>query len=809
MSVFGGRGRVQVKSGHGVEHNFVYEGSLSRGVGYKVIDPIRPWLLTGGVGGPLAGGGHTSDSKIFAPQEGWCRHFEKPKFSTKWGWVVQQGGDVGWGENVISVNFWGRVLVRYSPGRASELGAAYWVESLSAGELREVQRFKVLTLILKLQTIKSARSCEKRRRVMVSVVAEGRRGGETAMAETRRLSSRTSLLPHHTRRAPLLSRPSLSLSASLSSLQALAKPLIPTRRLAKVPYVRRVALATAVLGLACVVLLPRGKTVELLARRDGNGLASSFVKRVYEEDKKAGEKLLQANKDKLHISGLDDILRDPSMKEYLSVALGSKKFQLDVPAQELKQQTPRGLAAARTPLPSQGKSQTGAAQQSKAKNLAENTKSALPVASASSFYAGPVKSNAGLNVVYDQFAPGILHGTGKQHIRSIQKHRHVVAHAASKKNPLSADDSHLFDDNFQTSTSKVGKLSQQIEELKKEIKEEKERNKELSIKAQSSHADKARASQPESPAPANMQSKESKNSAKSDDKESVYDRMLSDEMNKASRFEKENESHANFILNGGHYVTDEHQKNMLAATKHRSSQRSQDWHKLARISKELARKEEELKKAQESRDHTVESRRAHYVSKARDDTAPFLCGLPLLSELSPSNCRTVDHVEIASRQNGILEGLKVRLVCTCSSLLTRCFPQKIGLGDDEIEVPSGQVRGGAAGIPKRRFGKLWTPTHPYDKQSAVEALGYSDPQQYERHALLNTIAKEEDTIHSLKAELERRTGGVALHRHAQASNGLPVYHQLSDSYSSVGRAHSKHANLALEVMKEALKSDLS
>lgn len=159
------------------------------------------------------------------------------------------------------------------------------------------------------------------------------------------------------------------------------------------------------------------------------------------------------------------------------------------------------------------------------------------------------------------------------------------------------------------------------------------------------------------------QAKQNNRKDNTDDKKSIYDKMLSDEMEKASRLEKENEFHANFILNGGHYVMDKsRQKNMLAATHHRSGKRSEDWRKLARISKELAKKEEELQKAKEvSRDLAAESRQTRYVTKARDATAPFLCGLPLLSELSSANCRSVDHVQIESHQNSILEGLKVFL----------------------------------------------------------------------------------------------------------------------------------------------------
>ncbi|EKX50152.1 hypothetical protein GUITHDRAFT_135335 [Guillardia theta CCMP2712] len=568
---------------------------------------------------------------------------------------------------------------------------------------------------------------------------------------------------------------------------------------------RKAAFATAALGLVCVILLPRGSSIELLTGRGQNGLASSFVNKVYQEDEKAGRRFLQENKDKLHAAGLDDILRDPSMKEYLSVALGSKKFQLNVPNQELKLQGSNSAAAkpadARAPHHAVQQVHARVGQQSKGGKPAASSPRLSRTSTAPSFYAAPVQSN-GLNVVYDQFAPGILHGTQRHHVKAVNKARQPVARATAKGNPLSAaDDSHLFDDNFQESTSKVGKLSQQIEELKREIKEEREKNKELNMKVHSpgpaQHDQGRQAERQEQPAEASKQppAKQDNRKDNADAKKSMYDKMLSDEMEKASRLEKENEFHANFILNGGHYVMDKsRQKNMLAATHHRSGKRSEDWRKLARISKELAKKEMELQKAKQvSRDLAAESRQTRYVSKARDTTAPFLCGLPLLSELSSANCRSVDHVQIESHQNSILEGLK-----------------RLGLGDDEIRMPSGQVRGGAAGIPKRRFGKLWTPTHPYDKQTAVEALGFSDPQQYERHALLNTIAKEEDTIHALKAELDRRTGGVAHHSHARESRELPVYHQLSDSYSSVGRGHSKkQSNLAMEVMREALKSDLS
>ena len=307
----------------------------------------------------------------------------------------------------------------------------------------------------------------------------------------RKMTWRSRLLPPHTRRASPLSSRHMSLSTSLSYLESFLKPLIASTRWGEMAGARKAAFATAALGLVCVILLPRGSSIELLTGRAQNGLASSFVSKVYQEDEKAGRRFLQENKDKLHAAGLDDILRDPSMKEYLSVALGSKKFQLNVPNQELKLQGSNSAAAesadARAPHHAVQQVHARVEQQSKGGKPAENYPRPSRTSTAPSFYAAPKQSTAGLNVVYDQFAPGILHGTQRHHLKAVNKARQPVVHAAAKGNPLSAaDDSHLFDDNFQESTSKVGKLSQQVEELKREIKEEREKNKELNMKVSSS-----------------------------------------------------------------------------------------------------------------------------------------------------------------------------------------------------------------------------------------------------------------------------------------------------------------------------------
>ena len=139
-----------------------------------------------------------------------------------------------------------------------------------------------------------------------------------------------------------------------------------------------------------------------------------------------------------------------------------------------------------------------------------------------------------------------------------------------------------------------------------------------------------------------------------------------------------------------------------------------------------------------------------WETEIRDDSVPIVCGLPLLAEVSGINCNTVKRVHKLKGHNRIAKDLK-----------------EVGLGDDEVGTGDGKEakagpfrRGGALGLPHRQWGRQLAPKRSFGSGSAIQALGYTSPAQYEKHTLLATIAKEEDTIERLRMKLSARNGGI-------------------------------------------------
>ena len=151
-----------------------------------------------------------------------------------------------------------------------------------------------------------------------------------------------------------------------------------------------------------------------------------------------------------------------------------------------------------------------------------------------------------------------------------------------------------------------------------------------------------------------------------------------------------------------------------------------------------------------------------WETEIRDDSLPIVCGLPLLAEASGIDCNTVKRVHKIKGQNQIAKDLK-----------------EVGLGDDEIGTGDRKKaklgpfkRGGALGIPHKGWGRQLAPKRSFGAGSAIQALGYTSPAQYEKHTLLATIAKEEDTIERLRMKMSAQNGGIKVGSSGYAASPL-------------------------------------
>mmetsp|Transcript_37005 Transcript_37005/g.54316 ORF Transcript_37005/g.54316 Transcript_37005/m.54316 type:complete len:835 (+) Transcript_37005:88-2592(+) len=190
------------------------------------------------------------------------------------------------------------------------------------------------------------------------------------------------------------------------------------------------------------------------------------------------------------------------------------------------------------------------------------------------------------------------------------------------------------------------------------------------------------------------------------------------------------------------------------------------------------------------------ARRAHHQSESweteiRQDSLPIVCGLPLLAEASGTNCNSVKRVHKLNGHNRILNDLK-----------------SVGLGDNEIGTGD-RVRsatgpfkkGGALGVAHHKWGTQLAPSRSFGAGSAIQALGYTSAAQYEKHTLLSTIAKEEDTIERLRMKMAAKKGGIKLK--TPVSSGTAAGYRRGGALASGGQqALLQRQQLENEVARE-------
>jgi len=155
-------------------------------------------------------------------------------------------------------------------------------------------------------------------------------------------------------------------------------------------------------------------------------------------------------------------------------------------------------------------------------------------------------------------------------------------------------------------------------------------------------------------------------------------------------------------------------------------------------------------RARRPRSRRSRSHGESWETEIRKDSLPIVCGLPLLAEASGINCNSVKRVHKLKGHNRILKDLK-----------------SVGLGDNEIGTGNRKhsatgpfKKGGALGLPHQKWGTQLAPSRSFGAGSAIQALGYTSAAQYEKHTLLSTIAKEEDTIERLRMKMAAKKGGI-------------------------------------------------
>ena len=131
----------------------------------------------------------------------------------------------------------------------------------------------------------------------------------------------------------------------------------------------------------------------------------------------------------------------------------------------------------------------------------------------------------------------------------------------------------------------------------------------------------------------------------------------------------------------------------------------------------------------------------------------------MLAEASGIDCNSVKRVHKLKGHNRIKSDLKA-----------------VGLGDDEIGAGDAKgaragpfKEGGALGMPHKKWGRQLSPRRSFGSGSAIQALGYNSAAQYEKHTLLATIAKEEDTIERLRMQVAAKNGGIKPHARSAAA----------------------------------------
>jgi len=214
-----------------------------------------------------------------------------------------------------------------------------------------------------------------------------------------------------------------------------------------------------------------------------------------------------------------------------------------------------------------------------------------------------------------------------------------------------------------------------------------------------------------------------------------------------------------------------------------------DWRTLARKSKQLARnapqpQNDQTNEMPPARHHQHQLHQAKWVTKVKKGPLPYECGMPLVAEASGFDCAKVQHVRRVPGNNHILHDI-----------------QDVGLGDSKER--SGDLQPMEELVPSVRV----TPAQ------AIKALGYSNAHQYERHALLKTIAKEEDTIQKYKARDQNRNGGLGrLHRHhetreTRAETRQRLEREIEQEKGEV-KGYEKGMGLGGMTLKHALADDV-